>query len=474
MIKFLQNAFRVKEVRDRLLYTLGMLVVIRIGSNLPIPGVDASYLSSFFENLQASGLGFFNAITGGSFSSMSLFALSITPYITSSIIMQLLTIAVPKLEEMQKEGEDGRRKIAEYTRYLTVGLALFESTAMALGLGGQGLVLEEHRNFWGYLTVVAAMTAGSALLMWIGERITEKGVGNGISIVLLVNIVSSLPQDIMMLYYRFMAGQSVPVAAIACVIVLAVIIATVVFVLILNGAERRIPVQYSKKMQGRRMVGGQSSHIPLKVNTAGVIPVIFASSIMSMPAMVAQFFTVDYTSFGGQILMMLSSSNWFRPEAPVYSIGLILYIVLIVLFAYFYTSITFNPLEVANNMKKSGGFIPGIRPGKPTSDYLSGILSYIVFLGAAGLAVVCIIPIIASGLFSVGNLSFGGTSPDHYRRRYPGDDQSHRVQDAGAQLQRIFERLRPVLECQRQAKETGGSFFARFQYFKLWQFKLFM
>ena len=410
MIKFLQNAFRVKEVRDRLLYTLGMLVVIRIGSNLPIPGVDASYLSSFFENLQASGLGFFNAITGGSFSSMSLFALSITPYITSSIIMQLLTIAIPKLEEMQKEGEDGRRKIAEYTRYLTVGLALFESTAMALGLGGQGLVLEEHRNFWGYLTVVAAMTAGSALLMWIGERITEKGVGNGISIVLLVNIVSSLPQDIMMLYYRFMAGQSVPVAAIACVIVLAVIIATVVFVLILNGAERRIPVQYSKKMQGRRMVGGQSSHIPLKVNTAGVIPVIFASSIMSMPAMVAQFFTVDYTSFGGQILMMLSSSNWFRPEAPVYSIGLILYIVLIVLFAYFYTSITFNPLEVANNMKKSGGFIPGIRPGKPTSDYLSGILSYIVFLGAAGLAVVCIIPIIASGLFSVGNLSFGGTS----------------------------------------------------------------
>ena len=410
MIKFLQNAFRVKEVRDRLLYTLGMLVVIRIGSNLPIPGVDASYLSSFFENLQASGLGFFNAITGGSFSSMSLFALSITPYITSSIIMQLLTIAVPKLEEMQKEGEDGRRKIAEYTRYLTVGLALFESTAMALGLGGQGLVLEEYRNFWGYLTVVAAMTAGSALLMWIGERITEKGVGNGISIVLLVNIVSSLPQDIMMLYYRFMAGQSVPVAAIACVIVLAVIIATVVFVLILNGAERRIPVQYSKKMQGRRMVGGQSSHIPLKVNTAGVIPVIFASSIMSMPAMVAQFFTVDYTSFVGQILMMLSSSNWFRPEAPVYSIGLILYIVLIVLFAYFYTSITFNPLEVANNMKKSGGFIPGIRPGKPTSDYLSGILSYIVFLGAAGLAVVCIIPIIASGLFSVGNLSFGGTS----------------------------------------------------------------
>lgn len=355
-------------------------------------------------------MGFVNAITGGSFSSMSLFALSITPYITSSIIMQLLTIAIPKLEEMQKEGEDGRKKIAEYTRYLTVGLALFESSAMAVGLGGQGLLLEDHRNFWGYLTVVAAMTAGSALLMWIGERITEKGIGNGISIVLLINIVSSLPQDILSLYERFMAGKSVAVATVAAIIVLAVILATVVFVLILNGAERRIPVQYSKKMQGRRMIGGQSTHIPLKVNTAGVIPVIFASSIMSMPVMVAQFFQVDYSTIGGKILLALSSSNWFRPESPAYSVGLILYIVLIVLFAYFYTSITFNPMEVANNMKKSGGFVPGIRPGKPTSDYLNNILNNIVFIGAIGLVIVCIIPIIASGLFSVGNLSFGGTS----------------------------------------------------------------
>ena len=410
MLNSIQKAFKVKEVRERLLYTFMMLIVIRIGSCLPIPGVDASFLKEFFTNLQNSGMGFVNAITGGSFSNMSLFALSITPYITSSIIMQLMTIAIPKLEEMQKEGEDGRKKIAEYTRYLTVALALFQSSAMAIGFGKQGLLYEDAQNVWGYMTVIAAMTAGSALLMWIGERITEKGVGNGISIVLLINIVSSLPQDVLMLYERFMAGKSFAVATVAAIIVLAVVVATVVFVLVLNGAERRIPVQYSKKMQGRRMIGGQSSHIPLKVNTAGVIPVIFASSIMSMPVMIAQFFNVDYSTFGGKILMALSSANWFRPEMPVYSVGLLIYIVLVVLFAYFYTSITFNPLEVANNMKKSGGFIPGVRPGKPTSDFLNNILNYIVFIGATGLVIVCIVPIIASGLFNVGSLSFGGTS----------------------------------------------------------------
>lgn len=239
MLNSIQKAFKVKEVRERLLYTFMMLIVIRIGSCLPIPGVDASFLKEFFTNLQNSGMGFVNAITGGSFSNMSLFALSITPYITSSIIMQLMTIAIPKLEEMQKEGEDGRKKIAEYTRYLTVALALFQSSAMAIGFGKQGLLYEDAQNVWGYMTVIAAMTAGSALLMWIGERITEKGVGNGISIVLLINIVSSLPQDVLMLYERFMAGKSVAVATVAAIIVLAVVVATVVFVLVLNGAERR-------------------------------------------------------------------------------------------------------------------------------------------------------------------------------------------------------------------------------------------
>lgn len=410
MFKTLQNAFKIKEIRQKLTFTFLMIVVIRLGSQLPVPGVNRTFLAQWLAQNTGDAFNLIDSFTGGSLASMSLFALGINPYITSSIIMQLMTIAVPKLEEMQREGEDGRKKIAEYTRYLTVALSLFESSAMAIGLGRQGLLYEDHRNFWGYLTVVAAMTAGSALLMWIGERITDKGIGNGISIVLLVNIVSSLPQDVLTLYERFMAGKSVAVATVAAIIVLAVIVATVVFVLILNGAERRIPVQYSKKMQGRRMIGGQSTYIPLKVNTANVIPVIFASSIMSMPVMVAQFFQVDYSTIGGKILLALSSSNWFRPESPGYSVGLLFYIILIVLFAYFYTSITFNPLEVANNMKKSGGFIPGVRPGKPTSDFLTNILNYIVFIGAVGLVIVCIIPIMASGLFSVGSLSFGGTS----------------------------------------------------------------
>ena len=247
--------------------------------------------------------------------------------------------------------------------------------------------------------------------MWIGERITENGVGNGISIVLLFNIISTIPSDITMLYERFIQdSKSLFIAVVVGAIILAVILAVVVFVVILQGGERRIPVQYSKKVQGRKMVGGHSSAIPLKVNTAGVIPVIFASSILSFPVVIAQFFTVDYSTIGGKILRVLSSHNWFNPEEPIYTIGAVFYVVMIVLFAYFYTSITFNPLEVANNMKKQGGFIPGIRPGKPTSDYLNNILNYIVFIGACGLVIVCLIPIIISGVFTVSQLSFGGTS----------------------------------------------------------------
>lgn len=408
MWKTLRNAWKVAEIRKKLIFTFLMLVVIRFGSELPIPGVNTSYFADFFAKQTGDAFNFFDAMTGGSFTSMSVFALSITPYITSSIIMQLLTIAIPKLEEMQREGEDGRKKIAEYTRYLTVGLALIESIAMSVGFGGQGLLIEY--NVWSVVIAVATMTAGSAFLMWIGERITEKGVGNGISIVLLFNIVSSLPADANTLYTRFMSGKSIAIAVVAAVIMIAVVVAMVVFVTVLQDGERRIPVQYSKKMVGRKMVGGQSSHIPLKVNTAGVIPVIFASSIMSFPVVIAQFFRPDYTTIGGKILMMLNSSSWFKPEMPWYSIGMVIYMVLIVLFAYFYTSITFNPLEVANNMKKSGGFIPGIRPGKPTSDYLNKILNYLVFIGAVGLIIISIIPIMVSGLFTVSRLSFMGTS----------------------------------------------------------------
>ena len=410
MLKTLRNAFKIKDVRTKLIYTFMMLVVTRIGSQLPIPGVETSFFKDFFAQNNNDAFGFFNAVTGSSFTNMSVFALSITPYITSSIIMQLLTIAIPKLEEMQQDGEDGRKKIAEYTRYVTVALALIESVAMAIGFGGQGL-LKEY-NALSVIIAVVTMTAGSALLMWIGERITENGVGNGISIVLLFNIISSFPSDAFTLYTRFMSGKSVAVAAVAAIIIFAVIVAIVVFVIILQDGERRIPVQYSKKMQGRKMVGGQATNIPLKVNTAGVIPVIFASSIMSFPVVISQFFgsRINYDSIGGHILTALSSSNWFKPERPVYTIGLVVYIALIIVFAYFYTSITFNPLEVANNMKKSGGFIPGIRPGKPTSDYLNSILNYIVFIGACGLTIICIIPIMVSGLFNVSRLSFGGTS----------------------------------------------------------------
>ena len=408
MLKTLQNAFKIKEVREKLLYTFFMLVVTRIGSQLPIPGVNTTFFQELFARQSNDAFGFFNTITGGSFTNMSVFALSITPYITSSIIMQLLTIAIPKLEEMQQEGEDGRKKIAEYTRYLTVALALMQSIAMAIGFGGKGLLV----NFTAMNVIVAIVTmpAGSAMLMWIGERITENGVGNGISIVLLFNIISTMPSDMITLYERFLQGKIVAVAVVTAVIIAAVIVAMVVFVIILQDAERRIPVQYSKKMQGRKMVGGQSTSIPLKVNTAGVIPVIFASSLMSFPVVIAGFFQVNYDTIGGKILLALNSSSWFNPERPAYSVGLIVYIALIIVFAYFYTSITFNPLEVANNMKKSGGFIPGIRPGKPTSDYLDGILEYIILIGACGLIIVCLVPIIVSGLFSVSRLSFGGTS----------------------------------------------------------------
>ena len=408
MLKTLRNAWKVKEIRQKLIFTFMMLVVIRFGSELPIPGVKTDFFADFFASQSNDAFGFFNAMTGGSFTSLSVFALSITPYITSSIIMQLLTIAIPKLEEMQRDGEDGRKKIAEYTRYLTVGLALIESTAMAIGFGGRGLLLSY--DVWSILIAVATMTAGSAFLMWIGERITDKGVGNGISIVLLFNIISSLPADVNTIYSVFLRGKNIGATVTIAILVLAFVCAMFAFVVVLQDGERRIPVQYSKKMVGRKLVGGQSSHIPLKVNTAGVIPVIFASSIMSFPVVIAQFFQPDYTTIGGKILMMLNSSSWFRPDMPWYSVGLVIYLVLIVLFAYFYTSITFNPLEVANNMKKSGGFIPGIRPGKPTSDYLNKILNYLVFIGAVGLIIISVIPIMISGLFSVSQLSFMGTS----------------------------------------------------------------
>ncbi len=408
MLQTVRRAFKIEDIRKRILYTFMMLIVIRFGSLLPTPGVNPTYIQNFFANQTGDAFNFFDAFTGGSFTQMSVFALSITPYITSSIIMQLLTIAIPKLEEMQKEGADGRKKIAAITRYVTVALALIESTAMAVGFGRSGLLVEY--NFVNAAIVVCTLTAGSAFLMWIGERITEKGVGNGISIVLLINIVSSIPDDFVRLYEQFVKGKKLAFGILAAVIILAVVLFIIVFVVILQSGERRIAVQYSQKVQGRKTYGGQSSHIPLKVNTAGVIPVIFSSSLMQAPIVIASFLGKgNGTGIGSQILRTLNSNNWCDPENLVYSIGLIIYIILTIFFAYFYTSITFNPLEIANNMKKSGGFIPGIRPGKPTVEYLEKILNYIIFIGACGLVIVQIIPFFFNGVFGA-KVSFGGTS----------------------------------------------------------------
>lgn len=408
MLQTVRRAFQIEEIRQRLFFTFLMLIVVRLGSELPTPGVDPSYIQNFFASHTGDAFNFFDAFTGGSFTQMSVFALSITPYITSSIIVQLLTIAIPKLEELQKEGEEGRKKMTAITRYLTVALALIESAAMAIGFGRQGLLVDF--NFVNAAVVIMTLTAGSTLLMWIGERITEKGVGNGISIVLLINILSRIPQDFVTLYNQFMSGKSLANAALAAVIILVILLVVIVFVIILQDAVRKIPVQYSQKVVGRKTMGGQSTNIPLKVNTAGVIPVIFASSLMQFPIVIASFLGKgDGDGIGSEILRGLNSNNWCDPSNLQYSWGLIVYILLTVFFAYFYTSITFNPMEIANNMKKSGGFILGIRPGKPTVEYLTKILNYIIFIGACGLVIVQIIPFFFNGVFGA-NVSFGGTS----------------------------------------------------------------
>ena len=407
MFTTLVNALKVKEIRMKLLFTFIMMLVIRFGSQLPVPGVNSEQFSAWFQAQTGGAFNFFDAFTGGSFERMSIFALNITPYITSSIIMQLLTIAIPKLEEMQKDGEDGRKKIASITRYVTVGLALLESTMMAIGFGNQGLL--RHFDALNIISVVAALTAGSAFLMWIGERITEKGVGNGISIVLVINIISRLPDDFSKLFEQFVQGKSIPLAVVASLIIIAIILAMIVFVVILNSAVRKIPVQYAKKIQGNKMVGGQMTFLPLKVNTAGVIPIIFASSLMQTPIIISTLAGYNGNGVWRQVLNGLNQDYWCNPNQLVYSIGLLVYIVLTVFFAYFYTSLTFNPLEIANNMKKQGGFIPGIRPGKPTSDYLNKVLNAIIFVGAVGLVIVAVVPFFFNGLFNA-SVSFGGTS----------------------------------------------------------------
>lgn len=415
MLETLKKALKVKEIRKRLLYTFVMLIVVRLGCQIAIPFVNADMVAEVTSPFKEGGFSFLSAITGGSLENMSIFALNITPYITASIIMQLLTIAIPKLDELQKDGEEGRKKIAEITRYLTVALALIESTAMIIGFANQGIFNTDSISYgsmsslrkWGVvLTGIIAMTAGSAVLMWIGEQITEKGVGNGISIVLTINIISGMPSDISNLFTTFVTGEgkSIGMRILSALIIIGVIVGIVVLVVILQAATRNIAVQMSQKVQGRRQVGGQQSNIPLKVNTAGVIPIIFASSLLQFPVVIASFFgkQPEWTNY-------LTQSHWCKPSQLKYSIGFVVYLLLVLFFAYFYTSITFNPREVAKNLNDRGGFIPGIRSGKPTVEYLTKILNYIIFIGAVGLIIVAVIPILASGLTGA-NVGFGGTS----------------------------------------------------------------
>ena len=411
MFKTLRNAFKVKETRSKLLYTLFALVVIRLGSLITVPGIQKEAIQQYLKNSLGDSLNIFSSFTGGSFDQMSIFALSVTPYITATIIMQLLTIAIPALEEMQKDGEDGRKKITAITRFMTVGLAILESAGLAVSFGQKG-----YLNNYSFITVIemiVILTAGSAFVMWLGERITERGVGNGISIILLINIVSTMPNDfknVFTTYTKKYLDEGDYIRMTVSVVTVVVIVALVVaLVCALQGAEREIPVQYAKSVRGRRTVGGQSSSIPLKVNTAGVIPVIFASSILSIPAIIVNLFGIKSSGVGAKILSALSQSNWFNKANWWPTLGLLAYVLLVFFFAYFYTAITFNPMEIANNMKKGGGFIPGIRPGKPTQDYLNKILNYIIFIGAVGLLIVAVIPMFFNGYFGM-TFSFGGTS----------------------------------------------------------------
>lgn len=413
MFKTLINAFKVKDLRKKIFYTFFCLVVVRIGCQIPAPGINQALVSNWLSNMN---LGFFDALTGGSFTQMSILALNISPYITSSIIMQLMTIAIPQLAEMQKDGETGRKKIAEISRYLTVALALIESGAMAIGFSRSGYTNDSKITT--ILVIIVCFTAGSAFLMWLGENITEYGIGNGISIILAINIIAKLPSDFVNLFQVFVLNASTLVnGIIAAVIILLVVVVTVVLIIMLQDAQRRIPVQYSKKVVGRKMMGGSSTYIPLKVNTSGVIPVIFAMSLLQFPIIISSFFGVKAAtgpdaSIWQKILYLFTDDNWFDFSSFAefkYSLGVLIYIVLIVFFAYFYTSITFNPMEVANNMKKQGGFIPGIRPGRPTTEYLTSVLNKIVLIGAVILTVVALIPIFFSGAFNA-SVSFGGTS----------------------------------------------------------------
>lgn len=389
MFSTLKDAWKIPDLRRKISITLMLLFIYRLGSFIPVPFIDTAQLSQLVSDGGIFGL--FDIISGGNFGNFTIFAMSITPYINASIIMNLLAFAIPALEKLQKEGEEGRKKLAQYTRFLTIILALVQALGMSLSFGD--LLVE--RSAFNVFVVVLCVTAGTAFLMYLGEQITESGIGNGISLIIFISIVSRIPSGIIQMYQYVTIGT----ISIISLIVFAVFVVVVVFgVVAIQEGQRRIPVQYAKRVVGRKMYGGQSTHIPMRVNMAGVIPVIFASSLTLFPATIASFFPTS--GFANWVSTYFAWGTWFTN---------IIYILLIIAFTYFYTAVTFNPFDIADNIKKQGGYIPGIRPGKPTVEYLSRIMNRLTLFGGVFLAVVAIIPIIVGNLMGI-NLQFGGTS----------------------------------------------------------------
>lgn len=394
MFKVFANAWKIPDIRKKLLFTLMLLVVFRFGTFIPVPFVSADQL----KQLIGDGNSLFSMLdifSGGAFSNATIFAMSITPYVNSSIIMQLLTVAIPALERLSKEGEEGRKKIAQWTRYLTIVLAFIQATGLFFGLRAAFT----RRDVLAFIVVTLTFTAGTAFLMWLGEQINEKGIGNGISLLIFAGIVSRLPQ---MISAFVQYNKNGVLNWFTTLLILVFALAIIALVVLMNNAERRIPVQYAKRVVGRKMYGGQSTHIPIKVAMAGVLPIIFAVSIISFPATIAQFVGVTANSggFWGGFLKVFSQGS------PVY---MTLYFILIIFFTYFYTEMQYNPIEMANNMKKNGGFIPGIRPGKPTSDFIRSVLNKITLVGAIFLALVAVLPMLLTNSVGAG-IAFGGTS----------------------------------------------------------------
>ena len=402
MFSVFKNAWKIEDLREKILYTLLIIVIFRIGSAIPVPFLDTSALAALMNANSGNLIGYLNMLTGGVLSQATIFSLSISPYITASIVIQLLAVVIPALERMSKEGPEGRKKLNKITRYTTVGLGLIQAYAYYVTLKSYNAI-EKFDNKWEnalvVVTILFMFTAGAMLTMWLGERIDEKGIGNGISMLLFAGIVSGGPRLVTTLWAYLTAGEMkyyffVP----ALVIIFLLLIA---FIVLMNEAERRIPVQYAKRVVGRKQYGGQSSHIPIKVAMAGVLPIIFASSLLAIPATIKAFVNVKEGSFWAGFFNLFESTSWF------YSV---LYFVLIVAFSYFYIAIKYNPVEMANNLQKNNGAIPGIRPGRPTSDFISRVIGKITFIGALFLGVIALLPNILGAISGIGNVGIGGTT----------------------------------------------------------------